>query len=64
MEIIENILPQSAVVTPEIVKTTRPSPPVGNQFIVKGAGGRKSQKRLAESVAICGTEGKKRLRRL
>ena len=62
---IENILPQSAVVTPEIVKITRPSPPVGNQSILNGTGGRKGQKRPAESVAIAGTEGsKKRLRRL
>ena len=62
---IENILPQSAVVTPEIVEPTRPIPPVGNQSVVKGAGGRRSHKRPAESVAIAGTEGsKKRLRRL
>ena len=62
---IENIFPQSAVVTPEIVEPTRPTPPVGNQSAMKGAGGRRSQKRSAESVAIAGTEGsKKRLRRL
>ena len=62
---IENILPQSAVVTPEIVQPTRPIPPVGNQSVMKGADGRRSHKRPAESVAIAGTEGsKKRLRRL
>ena len=62
---IENILPQSAVMSPEIVKVTRPSPPVGNQSIVNGTGGREGRKRPAESVAIAGTEGnKKRLRRL
>ena len=59
-------LAQSAVVTPEIVEPTRLIPPIGNQSVMKGAGGRKSQKRWpAESVAIAGTEkSKKRLRRL
>ena len=62
---IENTLPQPAVVTPEIVQPTRPIPPVGNQSVMKGAGGRRSHKRPAENVAIAGTEGsKKRLRRL
>ena len=62
---IENILPQSVMVTPEIVESSRPIPPVGNQSVVKGAGGRRSNKRPAESVAIAGTEGsKKRLKRL
>ena len=64
---IENILSQSAMVTSEIVDPTRPGPLAGNQSVVKVAGGRrpKGQKRLAESVAIAGTEGsKKRLKRL
>ena len=59
------VLPQSVMVTPEIVESSRPIPPVGNQSVVKGAGGRRSNKRPAESVAIAGTEGsKKRLKRL
>ena len=45
---IENILPQSVMVTPEIVESSRPIPPVGNQSVVKGAGGRRSNKRPAE----------------
>ena len=61
----ENILPQSAVAAPEVVEPTRPSPPLGNQFVVKRADGKMSQKRPAENVAIVGTErSKKRLRRL
>ena len=62
---IENILPQSAVVTPKTAEPAMPSPLVGNQSVMKGAGRRRSQKRPAESVAIAGSEGsKKRLRRL
>ena len=31
----ENILPNAAVVTPGIVKSTMPSPSVGNQSVIK-----------------------------
>ena len=62
---IENILPQSAVVIPEIVKSTKPNPPVGIQSGMKESYGRRRQKRPAETVAIARTEtSKKRLRRL
>ena len=62
---IENILPQPAMVTSGIAESTRPDPFVDNQSVVKVAGGRRGQKRPAESVAIAGTEGsKKRLKRL
>ena len=62
---IENILPQSAVVIPETVKSTRPRPPVGIQSVMLEDGGKRSHKRPAESVAIAGSErSKKRLRRL
>ena len=62
---IENILNQSAVVTPEIVKSTRPSPPVSSQPVMLEAGERRGHKRPAESVVIAGTErSRKRLRRL
>ena len=54
----ENILSQSTVVTPEILEPTRPSPPVGNLSVVKGIGGRRSQKWPAESAAICWDWGK------
>ena len=61
---IENILPQSDALTPEIVKTTGPSPLVRKQSI--GEGNRWNRmERPAESMANAGTEeSKKRLRKL
>ena len=64
---IENILPQPAMVTTEIVEPPRPGPTVGNQSVMKVVGERRprGQKRPVESSAIAGTEGsKKRLKRL